>query len=193
MAWALVTTQPNCERKVGEELTDRKMPFHFFKRKTLSAHRGCLVEKIIPAFPRYMFVPFEKCFDVVREVAGATGVVCFNNRPSLIDQSVVDEIRSRCVGDILIEEESSSKKFKFGDEVIVSSLSKIGKYHHSDRGGRAVVLIEILGRSVFVNVNESELSAYSRKRRSRRSRQREIRKNNYCSQSSSRSLAACAA
>jgi transcription antitermination factor NusG len=181
LGWALATTWPNGERRVCDELAKREVAFHAFKRKILVAHRGCLLEKLVPAFPRYVFVPFSICWDVVRQIVGVVSLVSFDNKPALVRSSIVEDLKARSINDVLIEDEvRSTSKFNYGDEVVLinltSTFTQVGKYHHSDGTGRAVVILEWMGRSIFVNVDECDLAlkvkSFKQKRRNRQRRRR---------------------
>jgi hypothetical protein len=170
--WALVTTMPSTELVVSQDLERRLLPHRLFKRRMRVAHRGRLVERLVPAFPRYVFVPEEDCFSLVENIPNLTGVVSFGrDRPARVRQHVIDQIAASCTSDdVLVEAEDSSRTgLKFGDEIFVdAAIRGRGRYCHATGGGRAVVLIEWLGRSIFANVNECDL----RRRPPRRGRQR---------------------
>jgi transcription antitermination factor NusG len=177
--WALATTYPNTEHRVATALAERELPFHFFKRRLLTAHRGVLRERLVPAFPSYIFVPFQLCWDIMREIGDIVGIVMFENgKPAKVRQSVIEKLVSICAGDVLIERQPSAR-FNAGDEVVLTSLDSLlnqrVRYHHSCGDGRSVVLLDWMGRSVFVNVKECDLqevrpSQVQRKRRRRRRR-----------------------
>lgn len=181
--WALATTYPNTEHRAAKALADRDLPFRFFKRRTLIAHRGILRERLVPAFPSYIFVPFRFCWDVVREIKDVIGVVMFENgSPAKVRQSVIDQLSSLCADDVLVEPPTKAR-FNAGDEVTVTSIestfSQKGKYLHSCGDGRSIVLLDWMGRSVCVNVLECDLTEIApskdkgkRRRRRRRSRNR---------------------
>ena len=173
--WALATTTPNAERKVSCELAERQLPHYLFKRKLTVANRGKLVERLVPAFPRYIFVPFEICWNVAESFADVIGVVSFGEGPALVRHTVVEKILERCSGDVLVEQAPKSR-FEYGDVVFVPELSQSGKFHHSLDEDRCIVLIEWMGRGVFVNVLEGDLlnKQEARERSSSRRRRRRL-------------------
>lgn len=177
--WALAITIPNGERRVSEQMIRRDLPFHIFQRRLTLAHRGRLIQRLVPAFPRYVFIPFVTCWETVSSVSGFTGLVSFGNGPEKVDDKIVEEIKSICPGGILLEDEKKTSRFNFGDPVSVLE-NQFGTYHHHCGDGRAVILLNWMGRLVFVNVQECDLREVKRppqlckvrRRRRRRRRQR---------------------
>ena len=188
MDWALVVTTPNAEKRAVEEMSRKNFPVRFFKRRLPVVHRGKLVHKEIPAFPRYLFVPFSKCWDVVCDIRDVISVVAFDRGlPARVRATTLDRLVSMCAGgDILIEPEKPAR-FHPGDDVLVhtgdSLIIQRGKYHRACDDGRAIVLLDWLGRECFVSVSENDLrevrsavrARYKRRRRNgNRHRRRQV-------------------
>lgn len=156
--WALATTMPNAEMRVSERLDKIDLPHYLFLRRFRVAHRGQLVERLKPAFPSYIIVPMATCWDLVRHVSGVIGVVAFGSQPAAVRPAVIEGLVAACGGGKVLPLEEPEKQFKFGDEVVVDSVvDMVGTFQYSLGDDRAVVLVEWLGRSVFVNVKECEL------------------------------------
>ena len=181
--WALATTYPNTENRVAKALEEWELPFRFFKRRKLIAHRGVLRERLVPAFPSYIFVPFVFCWDVMREIKDVVGIVMFENgKPARVRQTVIDKLGSMCADDVMIEPQPRAR-FQAGDRVTINSIESTvtqkGTYHRSCGDGRSIVLLDWMGRSVFVSVNESDIDLQGIAVRSARKRKRRRRRNRY--------------
>lgn len=159
--WALAVTLPNAERRAAEKLTELGIAFHWFKRKMLVAHRGKLCERIISAFPRYIFIPLLYCWDVLCKCKDVAGIVMFGEKPARISHSVIQTIRDQCTDDdVLIEEREPEASFAAGDKVLLLGLESANRFaifHRALGQGRSIVELDCMGRAIFVNCNESDL------------------------------------
>ena len=54
--WVLATAPPNGELAVSERLKRRGFVHLVFRIQSRRMHRGQLIEVLVPAFPRYIFV-----------------------------------------------------------------------------------------------------------------------------------------
>lgn len=177
--WALVVTSPNAERRVAGELCRKKYPFHFFRRRVLTVYRGQLTHKEIPAFPRYFFVPLAACWEIVRDVVDVISVVAFEpGKPAKVRESAVQRLISVCTGDGILIEPKRQARFKPGDEIFVETMDSLiyhrGRFHHAceDGSGRAIILMDWLGRQCFVSVRECDLREVRRPQIERRRKRR---------------------
>lgn len=180
--WALATTYPNTEFRVASALHDRGLPFHFFTRRLLTAHRGTLRERLVPAFPRYIFVPFAACWELLRDISDIVSIVMFEKgKAASVRQPVIEKLVSLCVDGVLAEP-ATAARFNAGDEITVTGidgmLSQKGRFHHDCGDGRSVVLLDWMGREVFVSVNDADLSKPKLTENKRKRRRRKRNKRN---------------
>lgn len=177
--WALAVTLPHAEKRVTAKLADLGIAFHWFRRKLLIAHRGKLCERVISAFPRYIFVPLMYCWDVLRECKDVAQIIMFGETPARIADHQLDELRSQCTDDVLIETPAEAR-FCAGDKVLLLNLessSRQAVFHRALGQGRSIVILDCMGRSIFVNVNESELQRVNTQTKVSRARRRRRRRN----------------
>ena len=89
MPWAMVVTAPNSEHIVSRELRDRHgIPHHYFKRMTTRVHRGRVIDKLLPAFPRYIFVPPEHGYQLKYENSSRDRCCALADRWNVMDGRV---------------------------------------------------------------------------------------------------------
>jgi hypothetical protein len=66
--WALATTPPNAEHLVSADLLRLGYDHKLFKRRSTHVWHGRIVIGMPPAFPRYIMVPLEECWEILRDV-----------------------------------------------------------------------------------------------------------------------------
>ena len=172
--WALAVTLPNAERRVAEKLNDLGIAFHWFRRRMSVAHRGKLCERMVSAFPRYIFIPLMYCWDILNQVKDIAGIIMFGEKPARIAENELQKLRSQCIDDVLLSE-PESPRFSSGDKVMLMRLEATNRdavFYRSLGQGRCIVLLDCMGSSIFVNVNDSDLKKVNPVPRSRRRRRR---------------------
>ncbi|MGX9418987.1 transcription/translation regulatory transformer protein RfaH [Vibrio sp. RC27] len=127
------------------------------------------VEKIVrgkkkktsePLFPSYVFVyfDFEKgpTFTTVRSTRGVTDFIRFGSHPTVIDSSLIDELRS-----FLPEFESTPTNLpKHGDVVQIKSGQFAGIeaiYQESDGEKRSFMLVKMINQDVSMSIDNRDL------------------------------------
>jgi hypothetical protein len=161
--WALVTTVSNTEHLVGEELLSLSIPYVYFKYPRRRSFRGRVIDDLVPAFPRYLFVPFTSAWEVAREVARVTGIVKLGDEVARIPGRVIDRMCARCHGDVLPEIDIPSP-FKRGEEVVISGHGPLfgqrALYQEpSSHPGKALCLVDWMQRFVPVDIDLCDLSS----------------------------------
>jgi transcriptional antiterminator RfaH len=159
--WALAATQPNAEDSVVALLTKKQLSSHLFKLRKNVIHQGRAVERLVPAFPRYIFVDIDNHWRAVRDIAGVVGFVHFgSNDPEIVDERVVDGLVAQTVDDIFPMVLPPSR-FKQGDNVAIGGMGPVaghvGIYQHALDGGRACLLFDWMGRWCPAEVDERDL------------------------------------
>jgi transcriptional antiterminator RfaH len=179
--WTLAVTSPNAEHLVSEDLRRLSYDHICFKRRASAVHRGRVVERILPAFPRYIFVHTELCWDVLRDATKVLGLVMFGDRIGVLHQPVVDSLIERCGGTDVLPAEEIPEPFQRGDRVIVGGYGPASGHQAVYQGvaedGRLRLEFEWLGRYVPVDVDSRDVSVISsppptksKRRKRRRSR-----------------------
>lgn len=188
MNWHVVTTHPHREFSVEQELAQLGVDCLLFLTRTSRLVKGRLLKSLAPAFPRYLFVRLsDETKNLVSEIRGFVGFLCdaATMDPTRVPQSTVDEMLSRCDGNRVVRDEVVvAPRFSPGDRVQIIGTANalhgyVGKFEHAMSRERACVLIDWLGRSVPVEVDEACLVKVVVKapthRRSRRKRFRRDR------------------
>ena len=159
--WYLVHTKPRQEKLALFNLERQGYECYLPTLRTEKLHREILklVDEVL--FPRYLFIRLgrgaaARSWSPIRSTKGVSKLVCFGDRPALVDDCLVFMLRSR-------EMEQCQKPqslFEFGEHVAINvgafaGLEGVFEEMESDR--RAMVLIEFLSRPVRVPVNPASL------------------------------------
>jgi len=197
VTWSLALAAPNAEGSISVALSQRCIPHHIFRIKKKAVRRGRVVELLVPAFPRYVFVPYEQCGTIASDpehggVTGITGLVRFGayeQGPEQVTDAIVTELVSRCPdgNDVLPTPTDSNDPtaidLKFGDRVRVMGdqnlvFGSIGVYRERVSPGKASILLPWFNGMVQTVVDEADLEKIPQKierkryRRGRRGRAR---------------------
>ena len=186
MAFALALCQPNRELAVARSLTRWQFPNHVFTLRTRCVHRGRLVDRLRPAFPRYVFLDPLGAWHALRTRFGIFDFVRDGERVATVPDVALDSLlRSADPQGVLPSPERLSSRFTPGERVVVHSSDDhriagqraVFRYMVSEY--RALVMLEWLSASVPVEVDERQLmpemvrkSVLAPKRRRRRRRDR---------------------
>lgn len=177
--WALAVTVPQNEFLVCRELRDRfQLPHHFFLQNKRLVLRGQVIQRPVPAFPRYILVPFEAAWEVIRQCWRVIDLVHFGEQVAPVPQAEVDRLLARCqgVGDHVLPAVEVPEPFKLGETVQVGGYGVMsghsGIYQHRVDDGKLCVLFEWGGRWVPIDVDERDVSAVVAVERVRKARKK---------------------
>lgn len=184
MAWSLAVTAPNAEFRVADAFVDLAFPHFLFRTRERVVQRGRVVERIVAAFPRYIFVfipdfgMYRTMIDTIRDVTGF--VRDGDNKPWRGDDDVIRAVVERTDSDGFLPVVEIPCPFHAGQRVIVRGDSVITGYqatfHHVVGNGRAVVEQEWLGRFVPIMVNLQDLEPVEERHRKKKRRHRRSRR-----------------
>jgi transcriptional antiterminator RfaH len=112
-----------------------------------------------PLFPRYIFVHLDssgegKSWSPIRSTLGVQQMVHFGNRAAKVDDALINSLRER---EQALPEQ---KLFQTGDAVIVKDGPFTGLeaiYQTTNAERRAMILLEILHKSVAVHIDAAHL------------------------------------
>jgi transcriptional antiterminator RfaH len=149
--WYLVRTKQYKEDLVRTLLL-RKIPESFLPFLVIRWDaRGNRCLRKVPLFPCYVFALFDlkTQYHSVQRTPGVNGIVCVGGGPSEIDESIIDEIRSRGRDGMV---ELPPKGLQAGESVIVRSgpfrgLSAVFERYLSGPERVAVLINFISGRT----------------------------------------------
>jgi hypothetical protein len=188
MAFALALCQPNRELAIARSLTRHHFPNHVFKIRNRCVVRGRVLDRLRPAFPRYVFLDPRNAFHALRTRFGIFDFVRGDGGhiAEVPDLALTSLRKIADVDDVIPAPERQSGRFRFGDRVIVHSSDDhriVGQraiFQYMVDEYRALVSLEWLSASVPCQVDERQLVFESqamrntpgRKRRRRRRRGR---------------------
>jgi len=178
--WALAITGPNAEHLLAADLKRFYYPFLLFKRRSSIVHRGKIVERLLPAFPRYVFVKRRHAFDILHGFSRALDLVRFDDTPDRVPVRTVEELIERCDGGDVFPAEIIPEPFAVGDRVYVGGYGPMagheGIYKSRSDNGKQCLYFDWAGRLVPIDVDQNDVSSVSvlkrRKRRRRPGRRR---------------------
>lgn len=161
--WSLAITAVNSEGLVARELQRRGFPYIYFKRRTFAARRGQLVERILPAFPRYVFVDAAQCWDVLRHVGRVIGLVIVGDEVGKVSGEVIERLVDRCDGGDVLPPVPIPEPFQKGDRVVIGGYGPAaglsGTYASlADESGKLRLLVDFMGRYVAFDIDERDVS-----------------------------------
>ena len=183
MTWSLAITAPRAEFRVADTLLDRGVTHHLFKIREVVAHRGVVRDRIVAAFPRYVFVwvAIDELYQQIVETVH--GIVDFARDGASVwrgSDGVLSEVLSRADSNGFLPDVQAPCPFFAGQRVIVRGNNIIAGYQavfqRSIGNGRAIVEQEWLGRYVPIAVHIGDLDALAVRRRKKRRHHRSRRK-----------------
>ena len=119
--WYVVRTHPKQEQRASSNLQawgiETLTPFLLVNK--CNQFTGQLSRVVKPLFPAYIFVRFKfnDLYHKIRFTRGVHSLVCFNERPTPVDEEIISLIRSRIGNDGFVR---TSAELKAGDEVVIN-------------------------------------------------------------------------
>ncbi len=180
--WALATTPPNSEHLASADLTRLGYPHWLFRRRVSRAWRGRVSDNLLPAFPRYVFVPHDQCWRILNDAWRLMGIVCFGESVARVRERDVELLVERCGGSDVLPADAVPELFAHGSRVHVGGTGIISGhdaiYDRVVDGGRLRVFCDMLGRMVPIDVDERDVcEIQSNKQRRKKRRRRPGRRN----------------
>lgn len=179
-SWSLAVVAPNRDVVASRVLTYLGFKHHSFKLRRQVVRRGAIVERILPAFPGYIFVSaYQRCWDIARDIVSVVGFVHFGEGLSLVPHHVVEGLVSLADADGVLPTPpvKVSSRFAPGDRVVIQGDGVLaghqGIYQRVLIGPHVIIDVDWMGRWVPISVDERDLETASvSKLRKRRRRQR---------------------
>jgi transcriptional antiterminator RfaH len=159
--WNLIHTKPRLESSASQNLMRQGYEVYLPLITREKLYKGRLSVVNEPLFPRYLFVKLSgksesKGWSPIRSTIGVSRIVVFGTEPAKVDLAVVERIRAY----ELLQQLNPNKYFTEGDKVHLTEGPFAGLdavYQMSDGNSRAYVLIELLSKSVRLQVDPSKL------------------------------------
>jgi hypothetical protein len=183
-AWSLAITAPNRELSISRALSRWDYEHIVFKIRRSSVFRGRFRDRLVPAFPGYLWLVANNSWHTLREVFGIVDFIGHGTSIELAVNSLKLVADHQCV----IPTPEIPSRFRPGDRVIINSADiriagQRAEFLYPVADGKAAVRIEwLMGRHVPMQVDERDLvleiaNAKSKPRRARRHRRRRNRSN----------------
>lgn len=177
-AWSLAIISPNRELSTSRALSDWNFTHHVFKIRRRGVHRGRARDRLLPAFPGYLFIVAQNAWDTLRIFFG---IANFVGHGHAIEAAVNSLLRIADENGVIPTPELSSQRFKLGDRVVINGIGVLAGqraiFQHLVDETRAMVLIDWMGRYVPIAIDERDLvleaSDKPKPRRKRRHRRRQ--------------------
>jgi transcription antitermination factor NusG len=175
--WALAITAPNAERTAIVELgmkLGEGFPYHHFLQRAKVVRRGRVVERAVPAFPRYLFVPAQLAWQCLQHVTRIVGLV---SSPELglwtVPQAEVDKLLIKVDPQGFLPAPDPQEPFKSGDKVWIKGdvhlLSGHQAVYQSMIGNETCsLLFDWCGKQVPVQVDLRDVELYVERKRTKR-------------------------
>jgi hypothetical protein len=180
----MIVTAPNSEHLVAHELRERRrIPHHFFKRISKRVYRGRVHDGLLPAFPRYIFVPPECGYQLKYEMPGrVVDVVRSHIDGTLwtVSSSEIEKLVERCNGGDVFPTPKAEDPYQHGDAVVIvghhAAAGHRAIYQHMLGDNQALVEFDWLGRMVPTAVDLRDIEKHEPKKRRRRRSHRRVKK-----------------
>lgn len=157
MFWSVAITKSNREITAQDNL--HRQGYTTYLPKFL--HKQGNITKIKVLFPRYIFILIEHQWYSINSTLGISRLLLTNdNKPAVVPDTVIEELRSREAKGLISL--PSQGRFNQGENVRLADgpfAGYIGIHAGMRDADRARVLIELLGRSTLVEVDEGTLQA----------------------------------
>ncbi|MDR1661153.1 MAG: transcription/translation regulatory transformer protein RfaH [Azoarcus sp.] len=156
MYWYLIQTKPRLEKYALENLERQGYECYLPLLSAEKLRRGKLTVIDVPLFPRYLFIRLgtsgsDKSWGPIRSTKGVSTLVRFGNDPAKADDELIALLKSHEGA----RQNAPERLFEPGERVqlIEGPFAGIeGIYQMTDGEQRAMVLIELLGKSTPLRI-----------------------------------------
>jgi transcriptional antiterminator RfaH len=160
--WRVIKTKPHQECAVAKRLKHKHFDVYvpLMQKKTYTF--GKLLNRIQPLFPQYIFARFEtdESFSDIRWTAGIKGVICFNGKPAIIPDEVIDFLQNQEDHQGIVRKTNT---FKPDQRVAVryGLLKNLQGLFVKELTGpdRVLILMSIMGCTTYVQIDSAMLKA----------------------------------
>ena len=168
--WYVVHTHPKQEERTNSNLLAWGLETlnPRLRVKRYNQFTGQVIRLSKPLFPSYIFTRFKfnELYHKVRFARGVHSLICFNGKPTPLDEEVVQYIRSRIGSDGFVK---TTQELKAGDEVIINegrfqNLCGVFERELSD-ADRVSILLNTIDYQAHVVVNKNLISKISPEQR----------------------------
>ena len=158
LRWFVVLTKPAGEQVAQANL--ERQGFRVYCPRLLRPllQRGRWVDRIVPLFPRYLFVQLDvacQSLAPVRSTLGVVSLVRFGSEPKVVPNGIVDGLLRRADPESGLHRLSCDRRLERGARVnvIAGAFAGLDGIFEREAGEeRAVVLLQLLGQQTPVGI-----------------------------------------
>lgn len=155
--WFLVLTKTSREELARINLDRQGYAVYYPRLLRRTLYRGRWTERIVPLFPRYLFVQLDtscQALAPVRSTLGVVDIVRFGSEPALVPDSIVAELRGRAdTATGLHRLDGHALEHGAAVSVISGVFAGLDGIFEREVGEqRVVVLLRLLGQETAVRV-----------------------------------------
>ena len=161
IGWSVAMVQPNAENRAILNLKRQEFDCYCPRFTEVIVQNGKKVSRSGPLFSRYVFVYIENAWSSILGTFGVTKLILNGDRPATVSESLIDELRTRSGDKGFIDLTEHETRHKQGDEVQVLAgpfYGFKGIYQAKSPKEREIVLLNMLGRSVRVELEPDQIS-----------------------------------
>ena len=156
-AWYVVYTHPHAEAQALENLKRQGYVAYLPRYRKWRRHARRREAVAAPLFPGYLFVRMDLSCARWRSINGTFGVnhlVCHGDVPAVVPQAVVDNLQAQedergllPLASLIVLDRGARLRIVDG-----AFAERIGVYERMPADGRVILLLDLLGREVKVEV-----------------------------------------
>ena len=161
-SWFCLRTKPQREEFARTHLERQGIESFLPKIQKRRLHGTEVRWKVSPLFSRYLFFKYspDASFRSIESTRGVSAIVSFGGIAAPVPDAIIEEIRRRCVGEVVELEETAFQK---GDpvEIVAGPYEGMGAVFHrgTSDSDRVVVLLEIMASVARVSIDRNLLDA----------------------------------
>jgi transcriptional antiterminator RfaH len=160
-SWYVIRTKPRQEQRALSNLQNQGYQCYLpmIAIEKLGRERLNIIEE--PLFPRYLFISLDASrygqnWSPIRSTWGVSGLVSFGSEPAKINSGLIDLLRQQEQG----LSDDPQRLFSAGESLLVAEGPFAGLqaiYQMASGENRAMVLIEVMGKSAQMQISPSSL------------------------------------
>jgi transcriptional antiterminator RfaH len=154
ISWCVAYTQPLKELVAQQHLLDQGFEVYMPRFKKTVRHARKVEEKLLPLFPRYIFIGMDLEAARWRSVNGTRGVshLLMSNdlNPAKVPTRIIDDLRAQEIGDGIVPV-ASLVNFVKGEKVRIVEgplTDQIAVFESMDDKSRVQLLLTFMGREM---------------------------------------------
>jgi transcriptional antiterminator RfaH len=159
--WYVVQTKPREESKAVFNLERQDFSVFCPRISKIVRHARTVSKVMTPLFPNYVFLAMDIATTQWRKINGTFGVshlIVQNESPQPVPGGVVEALRLRMNEMGVVD---LTQTFRVGQKVRIDTgafADWVGTLEHLDAKGRVLVLLDMMGRGVPVQLHASEIA-----------------------------------